>query len=194
MNKEAILKAEILSQALPYIQKYNNKIVVIKYGGNAMINEELKMNVISDVVLLNEIGVKVILVHGGGPEINKTLNTMGMVPKFIDGLRYTDSDTMDVVQMVLAGKTNKDLVKLIMQKGGKAIGVTGIDGQLIEATKYESEHDLGYVGKIDQIHGQVLIDLLDYWYIPVIASVVMDNEGNTFNINADTAASEIASH
>lgn len=192
MNQNSIVKAEILSQALPYIQKYNNKIVVIKYGGNAMINEELKMNVINDVVLLSEIGVKVILVHGGGPEINKTLKKMNKESKFINGLRYTDDETIDVVQMVLAGKTNKDLVKLIMQKGGNAVGISGIDNQLIVAKKHESEDDLGYVGDVDKINPQIIIDMLDRGYIPVIASVGTDEEGHTYNINADTAAAEIA--
>lgn len=193
MEKNSILKAEILSQALPYIQKYNNKIVVIKYGGNAMINEELKMNVITDVVLLSEIGVKVILVHGGGPEISGTLKKLGKESQFIDGLRYTDDETIDVVQMVLAGKTNKDLVKLIMQKGGNAMGISGIDNMLIEAEKYESEHDLGYVGAVKEIHPHIIMDMLDKGYIPVVASVGMDKEGHTYNVNADTAAAEIAS-
>lgn len=193
MVNNSILKAEILSQALPYIQKYNNKIVVIKYGGNAMINEELKMNVITDVVLLSEIGVKVILVHGGGPEINGTLKKIGKESKFINGLRYTDEETIDVVQMVLAGKTNKDLVKLIMQKGGNATGISGIDNMLIEAEKYESEDDLGYVGAVKEIHPNIIMDMLDKGYIPVIASVGMDKDGHTYNINADTAAAEVAS-
>lgn len=193
MERNSILKAEILSQALPYIQKYNNKIVVIKYGGNAMINEELKMNVITDVVLLSEIGVKVILVHGGGPEISGTLKKLGKESQFIDGLRYTDDETIDVVQMVLAGKTNKDLVKLIMQKGGNAMGISGIDNMLIEAEKYESEHDLGYVGAVKDIHPQIIMDMLDKGYIPVVASVGMDQDGHTYNVNADTAAAEIAS-
>lgn len=192
MDKNSIVKAEILSQALPYIQKYNNKIVVIKYGGNAMINDELKMNVIKDVVLLSEIGVKVILVHGGGPEINGTLKKMNKESKFINGLRYTDDETIDVVQMVLAGKTNKDLVKLIMQRGGNAVGISGIDNQLIVAKKHESEDDLGYVGDVDQINPHIIFDLLDKGYIPVIASVGTDEEGHTYNINADTAAAEIA--
>jgi acetylglutamate kinase len=192
MENTSILKANILSQALPYIQKYNNKIVVIKYGGNAMINEELKMNVITDVVLLSEIGVKVILVHGGGPEINNTLKKVGKESKFINGLRYTDEETIDVVQMVLAGKTNKDLVKLIMQKGGNAMGISGIDNMLIEAQKYDSEDDLGYVGSVKEIHPNIILDMLDKGYIPVIASVGMDKEGHTYNINADTAAAEIA--
>ncbi len=193
MVENSILKAEILSQALPYIQKYNNKIVVIKYGGNAMINEELKMNVITDVVLLSEIGVKVILVHGGGPEINQTLKKIGKETKFINGLRYTDEETIDIVQMVLAGKTNKDLVKLIMQKGGNATGISGIDNMLIEAEKYESEDDLGYVGAVKSIHPHIIMDMLDKGYIPVVASVGMDKDGHTFNVNADTAAAEIAS-
>lgn len=193
MVENSILKAEILSQALPYIQKYNNKIVVIKYGGNAMINEELKMNVITDVVLLSEIGVKVILVHGGGPEINETLKKIGKEAKFINGLRYTDEETIDIVQMVLAGKTNKDLVKLIMQKGGNATGISGIDNMLIEAEKYESEDDLGYVGAVKSIHPHIIMDMLDKGYIPVVASVGMDKDGHTFNVNADTAAAEIAS-
>lgn len=193
MDKHSIVKAEILSQALPYIQKYSNKIVVIKYGGNAMINEELKMNVITDVVLLSEIGVKVILVHGGGPEINQTLQKIGKEAKFINGLRYTDNETIDVVQMVLAGKTNKDLVKLIMQKGGNAAGISGIDNRLITAKKHESEDDLGYVGDVDKINPQIILDMLDKGYIPVVASVGTDEEGHTYNINADTAAAEIAS-
>lgn len=193
MVENSILKAEILSQALPYIQKYNNKIVVIKYGGNAMINEELKMNVITDVVLLSEIGVKVILVHGGGPEINRTLKKVGKESKFINGLRYTDEETIDIVQMVLAGKTNKNLVKLIMQKGGNATGISGIDNMLIEAEKYESEDDLGYVGAVKKIHPNIIVDMLDKGYIPVVASVGMDEDGHTYNINADTAAAEIAS-
>ena len=172
MDKNSIVKAEVLSQALPYIQKYNSKIVVIKYGGNAMINEELKMNVIKDVVLLSEIGVKVILVHGGGPEINRTLDKMGKETQFINGLRYTDEETIDVVQMVLAGKTNKDLVKLIMQKGGNAVGISGVDNRLIIAKKHESEDDLGYVGDVDKINPNIIIDM--------------------YNINADTAAAEIA--
>lgn len=192
MDKNSIVKAEVLSQALPYIQKYNSKIVVIKYGGNAMINEELKMNVIKDVVLLSEIGVKVILVHGGGPEINRTLDKMGKETQFINGLRYTDEETIDVVQMVLAGKTNKDLVKLIMQKDGNAVGISGVDNQLIIAKKHESEDDLGYVGDVDKINPNIIIDMLDKGYIPVIASVGTDEEGHTYNINADTAAAEIA--
>lgn len=192
MDKNSIVKAEILSQALPYIQKYNNKIVVIKYGGNAMINEELKMNVINDVVLLSEIGVKVILVHGGGPEISGTLKKMNKESKFIHGLRYTDDETIDVVQMVLAGKTNKDLVKLIMQSGGNAVGISGLITNWFVAKKHECEDDLGYVGDIDKINPNIILDMLEKGYIPVIASVGTDEEGHTYNINADTAAAEIA--
>ena len=189
----SILKADILSQALPYIQKYSGKIVVIKYGGNAMINEELKMNVINDVVLLSEIGVKVVLVHGGGPEINRMLDKIGKKSEFIEGLRYTDEETIDIVQMVLSGKTNKDLVKMITQKGGKAIGISGIDNQLIIAKKHQSQHDLGYVGDIEKINEKVILDLLEKGYIPVIASVGNDKNGCTYNINGDTAAAKIAS-
>ena len=188
----SILKADILSQALPYIQKYSGKIVVIKYGGNAMINEELKMNVINDVVLLSEIGVKVVLVHGGGPEINRMLDKIGKKSEFIEGLRYTDEETIDIVQMVLSGKTNKDLVKMITQKGGKAIGISGIDNQLIIAKKHQSQHDLGYVGDIEKINEKVILDLLEKGYIPVIASVGNDQNGCTYNINGDTAAAKIA--
>lgn len=193
MDKNSIFKAEILSQALPYIQKYRDKIIVVKYGGNAMINEELKMNVISDIVLLSEIGMKVILVHGGGPEINRMLHKIGKESQFIDGLRYTDQETVDIVQMVLAGKINKDLVKLIMQKGGHAIGLSGIDNQLLLAKKHESHYDIGYVGDVENIHNQILLDVLDKGYIPVVASLGTDQYGQVYNINADTAAAKIAS-
>ena len=192
VNQKYLDKAETLIEALPYIQRFNRKIVVVKYGGSAMLDEELKANVIKDVVLLSEIGVKVILVHGGGPEINRTLDKMGKETQFINGLRYTDEETIDVVQMVLAGKTNKDLVKLIMQKGGNAVGISGVDNQLIIAKKHESEDDLGYVGDVDKINPNIIIDMLDKGYIPVIASVGTDEECHTYNINADTAAAEIA--
>lgn len=192
MKINAIEKAEILSRALPYIQNYRDKILVIKYGGNAMKNEELKENVMEDVVLLSAIGIKVVLVHGGGPDINQMLDKIGKKSVFIDGLRYTDRETMDVVQMVLAGKTNKDLVNKLHRKGAKAIGICGMDGGLIQASKYEESTDLGYVGKIESIHEDILFDLLNQGYIPVVASVGMDEQGNTYNINADTAASSIA--
>ena len=193
MKINAVQKANILSQALPYIQKYRGKIVVIKYGGNAMKNEMLKENVMKDVVLLTEIGVRVVLVHGGGPEINKMLDKTGKESKFINGLRYTDEETMDIVQMVLAGKTNKDLVSMINQKGHKAVGICGMDASLIEAVPYKTgKDDLGYVGAIHKVNGQILLDILDRGYIPVVASVGCDQYGHSYNINADTAASSIA--
>lgn len=189
----AIQKATILSQALPYIQKYNGKIVVIKYGGNAMKNEELKQNVMTDIVLLSEVGVHVVLVHGGGPEINGMLKRVGKQSRFVAGLRYTDEETMDVVQMVLAGKTNKDLVTLINQKGAKAVGISGMDANIIQAKPYTVEEgDLGYVGEIEEIHEELILDVIEKGYIPVIASVGCDVHGHAYNINADTAAANIA--
>lgn len=192
MNITAIEKAKILSEALPFIQNYHDKIIVIKYGGNAMKNEQLKENVIEDVVLLAEIGIKVVLVHGGGPKINEMLDKIGKESRFIDGLRYTDEETMEVVQMVLAGKMNKDLVGMLHRKGAKAVGICGLDGGLIRASKLQCEHDLGYVGSIDGIEEEVLFDLLDKGYIPVVASVGVDAAGTLYNINADTAAASIA--
>ena len=183
-------RAEALIRALPYIQKYNNKIVVVKYGGNAMINEELKKAVMGDVVLLSLIGVKVVLVHGGGPEITETLAKMNKESVFIDGLRVTDRETAQVVQMVLAGRINKNLVGLIENTGGKAIGLSGIDGHMIKA-KIANEK-LGYVGEITEINEQPILDILDKGYIPVISSIGYDSENNVYNINADTAASAIA--
>lgn len=183
-------RAEILTQALPYIQKYYGKIVVIKYGGNAMINEELKQQVMEDTVLLSLVGVKVVLVHGGGPEITDTLNKIGKESSFVDGLRVTDKETVDVVQMVLAGKVNKSLVNLLGAKGGKAMGISGIDGHLIEAEIKDER--LGYVGKITNINVNPITDLLDNGYIPVVSTVACDKEGNVYNINADTAAAYIA--
>lgn len=191
MNK-AIQKATILSQALPYIQKYNNKIIVIKYGGNAMENEELKKNVIRDVVLLSAIGVKVVMVHGGGPSIDAVLKKMNKKSTFINGLRYTDDETMQVAQMVLAGQTNKDLVSLITQAGSNAVGVCGMDAGLIQAEKYQSDTDLGRVGAITNINEKLIKDLLNNGYIPVVASVGCDQAGNSYNINADLAAASIA--
>ena len=158
MEIKAVQKATILSQALPYIQKYNGKIVVIKYGGNAMKNETLKQNVMSDVVLLSEIGIKVVLVHGGGPEINYMLDKTGKESHFVNGLRYTDEETMEVVQMVLAGKTNKDLVSLINQKGARAVGISGMDAHIIEAVPYQAKGaDLGYVGAISKVDGSLIL-------------------------------------
>ena len=183
-------RALVLSEALPYIKKYYGKIVVIKYGGNAMINNELKEHVMEDIVLLRQIGINVVLVHGGGPEINDTLKKMNIESKFVNGLRQTDEETVGVVQMVLAGKVNKDLVNLIQNKGGRAIGLSGIDGHMIEAEMMNWE--LGYVGEITNINPQPILDLLDDGYIPVISTVGCDNKGNVYNINADTAASKIA--
>ncbi|MGX8851671.1 acetylglutamate kinase [Amedibacillus sp. YH-ame10] len=193
MKIDPIQKATILSQALPYIQKYNGKIVVVKYGGNAMKNEELKMNVMTDIVLLSEVGIHVVLVHGGGPEINHMLNKVGKKSEFIAGLRHTDDETMDIVQMVLAGKTNKDLVSLINQKGARAVGLSGMDANIIHAKKYEVEEgDLGFVGEIEEIDERLILDVIEKGYIPVIASVGCDADGHSYNINADTAASSIA--
>lgn len=190
--RDAIEKAKILSQALPNIQKYHDKIVVIKYGGNAMENEQLKQNVMEDVVLLSEVGVKLVLVHGGGPDINQTLQMVGKESKFVNGLRYTDKETMDIVQMVLAGKTNKNLVNMISKLHAKAVGISGMDGHIIEAQKMVSENDLGYVGQIVKIHPELIFKLIDDGYIPVVASVGTDCQGNIYNVNADLAASAIA--
>ena len=183
-------RAEVLTEALPYIKRYTGKIVVVKYGGNAMINEELKMQVMEDIVLLWLIGVKVVLVHGGGPEINDLMNRLGKKAEFVNGLRVTDKETVDIVQMVLAGKVNKTLVNLLEMKGGKAMGISGMDGMLIES-KIKDER-LGYVGEITNIHIQPVTDLLEKGYIPVISTVGCDREGNTYNINGDTAAAHIA--
>ncbi len=183
-------RAEVLTQALPYIKRYNGKVVVIKYGGNAMINEELKRQVMEDIVLLWLIGVKVVLVHGGGPEISETMEKLGKKAVFVDGLRVTDKETVDIVQMVLAGKVNKTLVNLLEMKGGKAMGISGMDGRLIEAEVKDEK--LGFVGKITKIHINPVTDLLEKGYIPVISTVGCDKQGNTYNINGDTAAAYIA--
>jgi len=182
--------AEILVEALPYIQKYNNEIIVIKYGGNAMTNENLKRDVMKDVVLLTKIGVKVVLVHGGGPEINEALKKMNIESKFVGGLRQTDAETVKVVQMVLAGKVNKDLVNLISLEGGNAIGLCGLDGRMIEAQPINKE--LGFVGEITDVNPDVIYKTLDAGYIPVISTVGCDEMGNVYNINADTVAAAIA--
>ena len=174
-------RAEVLTEALPYIKRYTGKIVVVKYGGNAMINESLKQQVMEDIVLLWLIGVKVVLVHGGGPEINDIMEKLGKKPEFVDGLRVTDKETVDIVQMVLAGKVNKTLVNLIEMKGGKAMGISGMDGMLIEAKTRDKR--LGYVGDIKKIHIQPVFDLLEKNYIPVISTVGCDKKGNTYNIN-----------
>lgn len=184
------VKADVLMQALPYIQKYNNQIIVIKYGGNAMVNEELKKMVMLDLVLLAQIGIKVVLVHGGGPEISDTLSKMQIQTKFINGLRQTSAEAMEVVQMVLAGKINKSLVNLIEKSGGRAIGLCGIDGHMIEAKKVSDE--LGFVGEIISVDTKPVLDMLNMGYIPVISTIGYDADGNVYNINADTVASRIA--
>ena len=183
-------RAEVLTAALPYIKKYSGKIVVIKYGGNAMINEELKQQVMEDIALLWLIGVKVVLVHGGGPEISQTMKRLGKEAVFIDGLRVTDKETVDIVQMVLAGKINKNLVNLIQMKGGHAVGLSGIDGGILEA-KVKDER-LGYVGEVTKVRPQPIMDLLEKNYIPVVSTVASDRMGNTYNINGDTAAAYLA--
>lgn len=183
-------RAQVLMEALPYIQKYRSKIVVVKYGGSAMVNEELKKAVMGDIILLSLIGIKVVLVHGGGPEITEMLTRIGKKSEFIDGLRVTDAETAEIVQMVLSGKINKSLVNLLQNIGGKAIGLCGTDGHLIEAKPMSPE--LGYVGKITGVNIEPIMDLLEKGYIPVISSVGCDKAGNIYNINADTAASRIA--
>lgn len=183
-------RAEVLTQALPYIKRYTGKIVVVKYGGNAMINEQLKQQVMEDIVLLWLIGVKIVLVHGGGPEISELMEKLGKKAEFVDGLRVTDKETVDIVQMVLAGKINKSLVNLLQKKGGKAMGISGMDGHLIEAEIKDER--LGFVGKVTKINKEPVLDLLEKGYIPVISTVGCDADGNAYNINGDTAAACIA--
>ena len=183
-------RAEVLTQALRYIKKFNGKVIVIKYGGNAMVNEQLKQQVMEDIALLWLIGVKVVLVHGGGPEINDIMGKLGKKAEFVDGLRVTDKETVDIVQMVLAGKVNKSLVTLLQMKGGHAVGLSGIDGGMIEAEIKDER--LGYVGRITKIRPQPINDLLEKNYIPVISTVASDRHGNVYNINGDTAAAHIA--
>ncbi len=184
------IRAGILSDALPYIQKYNGKVVVIKYGGNAMTNEDLKTAVMSDIVLLSTIGIKIVLVHGGGPKINAMLKRVGKESKFVNGLRYTDEETVEIVQMVLCGKLNKDLVNKLYHHNGKAIGLCGLDSHMIEAKQLDP--DLGLVGEITKIDPQIIYDALDHGYIPVISTVAGSEDGTVYNINADTAAARIA--
>ncbi|MBE5750563.1 MAG: acetylglutamate kinase [Clostridiales bacterium] len=189
-NFTNLQRAEVLVQALPYIKRYNGEVVVVKYGGNAMINPELKEQVMEDIVLLWLTGVKVVLVHGGGPEISDMMNKLGKKSEFVNGLRVTDKETVDIAQMVLAGKINKSLVTYLEAKGGKAMGISGMDGRLIEA-KIKDER-LGYVGEITKINIQPVSDLLEKGYIPVVSTIGCDRDGNTYNINADTAAAHIA--
>ena len=183
-------RAEVLTAALLYIRKYTGQTVVVKYGGNAMINEQLKQQVMEDIVLLWLIGVRVVLVHGGGPEINELMDRLGKKPEFVGGLRVTDKETMDIVQMVLAGKINKTLVNLLEMKGGKAVGLSGMDGRLLQCSVKDER--LGYVGEIQKVHINPVTDLLGNGYIPVISTVGCDKSGNAYNINGDTAAAYIA--
>ncbi|MCR5284251.1 MAG: acetylglutamate kinase [Treponema sp.] len=184
--------SRVLAESLPYFKQWCGKVVVVKYGGNAMLNEELKQAVMEDIVLLSTIGIKVVLVHGGGPEINKMLEKIGKEPKFIDGLRYTDAETMEVVQMVLTGKLNKDIVGILLQKGGRAVGLSGVDAGLLRATK--TEKDLGFVGEVQEVNPEIITSLLDKGFIPVISTVAsgIDGDSSCYNINADTAAAKIA--
>ncbi len=195
--EKVIEKANILIEALPYIQKFNGKTVVIKYGGNAMINDELKEHVMEDITLLKYIGINPVVVHGGGPDISSALNAYGIKSEFINGLRVTDADTMRVAQMVLIGKTNKEIVSLLGVKGGNGIGISGIDGGLIQCKKCYTEvdgekTDIGFVGDIVSVNGKVLSDLTRQGYIPVVAPIGVDKEGNSYNINADTVAGAVA--
>ena len=185
-------RSEVLVQALPYIQTYNGKTVVIKYGGNAMINEDLRDAVMTDIVLLRSVGVNVVLVHGGGPEISEMLRKLGKESRFVGGLRYTDEETMDVVQMVLAGKVNKHLVQLLSRHGGKAVGLCGLDGDLLCAVRHTADGDVGLVGDIETVHTAVLTDTLSHGYVPVVSSVAGGENGEVYNVNADTAAAQIA--
>lgn len=186
-------RAKILVQSLPYIQHYNGKIIVVKYGGNAMISDELKETVINDIVLMKCVGFKPIIVHGGGPYISSFLDKLGEKSKFINGLRYTDKKTMEIVQMVLGGKVNKDLVTLIEKAGGKSIGLCGLDGSLLKAKKIDSEIDLGYVGEVTSVNTDAITMALNAGYIPVIGSMAIGEDGmDLYNINADTCAAKIA--
>lgn len=185
-------KTKTLIEALPYIKKFYNKTIVIKYGGNAMISEELKNAVMSDIVLLSLVGMNVVLVHGGGPEINEIMDKIGKKSRFVGGVRYTDAETMEIVQMVLCGKINKTLVQLLNKNGGKAIGLCGLDDNMLTAKKLQSEDDLGLVGEIIEVNTAPITKILEQKYIPVIATVAGGKNGEAYNINADTAAAKIA--
>ena len=187
--------SDVLIQAMPYFKQWVGKVVVVKYGGNAMLNEELKIDVMKDIVLLNTIGIHVVLVHGGGPEINKMLDKIGKESKFINGLRYTDGETMEVVQMVLTGKLNKDIVGLLLKEGGNAVGLSGIDSGLLRAKKINKDGiDYGYVGEVTEVNPEIIKSLLQTNVIPVISTVALgeDEDSSCYNINADTAAAKIA--
>ena len=184
-------RAQVLAEALPYIQKYSGKTVVVKYGGNAMISEQLRQAVISDIVLLSLVGIHVVVVHGGGPEISEMLHKIGKESRFVDGLRYTDEETMDIVQQVLCGKVNKDLVGLINHKGGRAVGLCGLDDGLLQASQLDEKY--GLVGQVDQVNPQPVLDCISNGYLPVVATVAQGNDGNAaYNVNADTAAAKLA--
>lgn len=191
MNMDNSTRAKILVDALPFLEKYYGKTVVVKYGGNAMISDALKEQVMEDIVLLSMVGIKVVLVHGGGPEMSDLMKRLGKEPKFVDGLRVTDSETVEIAEMVLAGKINKSLVNLLQMKGGKAVGLSGIDGQMIRA-EFKDEQ-LGYVGNITKINAKPITTMLEAGYIPVVSTIGCDKKGNIFNINGDTAAGRIAS-
>lgn len=188
--EDAARRAEVLTQAMPYIRKYRGKIIAVKYGGNAMVSEELKKQVMEDIALLHMIGVRMVLLHGGGPEINYGLKKIGKESKFVNGLRVTDKETIDIVEMVLAGKVNKNLVNLLQNEGVKAVGLSGIDARMIRAVQKDPE--LGYVGRITDVDVSLLRTVMDDGYIPVISTLGSDDEGNIYNINADTAAAYIA--
>ncbi|HEX3039513.1 MAG TPA: acetylglutamate kinase, partial [Caproiciproducens sp.] len=183
---------KVLVQALPYIQKHAGKTIVVKYGGNAMVNADLKDAVMSDIVLMQMVGIHVVLVHGGGPEISEMLKKIGKESKFIDGLRVTDAETVNIVQMVLAGKVNKDLVQLLEQHSGRAIGLCGLDGGLLKAKKLENGTDLGFVGEITEVNTEIISKASQSGYVPIIATVAGGENGEVYNINADVAAARIA--
>ncbi len=190
MHIDLDVRTKVMIEALPYLQEYNNQVVVVKYGGNAMTNEALKQAVMEDVVLLSLLGIKVVLVHGGGPEINAMLKKTGKESKFVNGLRYTDEETVDIVQMVLAGKVNKDLVSMLESHNGSAVGLCGLDGNMIEAETLDP--DLGFVGNITAVNPKIIQNSLDNGYIPVISTIGRGKDGTVYNINADTAAARIA--
>ena len=201
MNKEDVSTltteqwSEVLVQTLPYFKQWVGKTVVVKYGGNAMLNEELKQAVMKDIVLLHTIGINIVLVHGGGPEINKMLEKVGKESKFVNGLRYTDAETMEIVQMVLTGKLNKDIVGILLQEGGQAVGLSGVDSGLLRAKKIDKDGaDLGFVGDVTEVHPEIVNTLLEQGFIPVISTVALGETGDQsrYNINADTAAAKIA--
>ena len=193
MSLSIMERARVLNEALPYIQEFSGKIVVVKYGGNAMVSEELRRAVLSDIVLLHQMGIHVVVVHGGGPEISDMLKKIGKEGKFVGGLRYTDPETMDIVQQVLCGKVNKDLVSLIHEYGGKAMGLCGLDGHTIEAVKKSGDLDYGLVGEVTKVNPRPILDVLEAGYIPVVSTVAAGTDGEKcYNINADTAAAEVA--